>query len=130
MTQEQYEKLKAYENHLYTAKNCDYVRGLTPQTVKELADLYEEIISKNNNGLKSGCSRCRLRSLKDLARVFYQYKEAQEKEKEEAQEPEPETKVEETEAKEIAEAPAPEPKPKKTTKKSDGKASPKKSKKG
>lgn len=112
MTQEQYEKLKQYENHLYTASACDYVRGLTPQTVKALADLYEEIISKNNNGLKSGCSRCRLRSLKDLARVYYQYQEAQAKEQE-VKEQEPEVKEEETEVKEIAEAPAPEPKPKK-----------------
>lgn len=126
MTQEQFEKLKQYENHLYTAKNCDYVRGLTAQTVKELSDLYEEIISKNNNGFKSGCSRCRLRSLKDLARVYYQYQEAQAKEQEE-QAQEPEVKVEEVKEEP---APAPEPKPKKTTKKSDGKASPKKSQKG
>lgn len=112
MTQEQYEKLKQYESHLYTAKNCDYVRGLTAQTVKELADLYEEIISKNNNGLKSGCSRCRLRSLKDLARVFYQYQEAQAKEQEKAQEEEETQEAQEPETP----APAPEEAPEKPKK--------------
>lgn len=76
MTKKQYETLKQYEKHLSTAVKCDYARNLTVAGLKEMEEVYREIFHRDG-GLESGCSRCRLRGLKDLGRVYYEYKDKQ-----------------------------------------------------
>lgn len=82
MTKEQYEILKQYENHLSTAKYADYARNLTLAGLAQMDEVYKAIFGKES-GLKSGCGKCRLRGLKDLARVYFAYQEQQAKKEEE-----------------------------------------------
>lgn len=84
MTKEQYEILKQYEKHLSTAKNADYARNLTLAGLAQMDEVYKAIFKKES-GLKSGCGKCRLRGLKDLARVYFAYQEQQAKEEEKRQ---------------------------------------------
>lgn len=84
MTKEQYEILKQYENHLRTAKNADYARNLTLAGLAQMDEVYKAIFHKES-GLKSGCGKCRLRGLKDLARVYFAYQEQQAKNEEKRQ---------------------------------------------
>lgn len=75
MTQEQYERLKPYEKHFDTAYHSNYLRNLGMTVAGELDTLYTEIIGPGSK-LKSGCSRCVLESVKELAQRYYSYKPA------------------------------------------------------
>lgn len=105
MTQEQYEILKKYEEQLSTAKIGNYVRRMYATALEELDNLYKEMFPSTHLSIKSGCSSCVLKALKQMAEPYFQYKETKAE-----TEIETETKVEETKVEtEITET-----KPKKT----------------
>ena len=74
MKQEQYKKLKQYEQHLTTAFYCDYARNITTIGLQTLNEVYKELFNKESE-LGSGCGRCTLKSLKELAKEYFNYKE-------------------------------------------------------
>lgn len=76
MRQETYNKLKEYENYLFTASKLNYIRSLTKRQVDELYEigrnLGEALSSKT-------CPSCILNFCKRLAKHYYEYQEQQEK---------------------------------------------------
>ena len=85
MKQEQYKKLKPYEQHLTTALYCDYARNITTAGLEILNEVYKELFNKESE-LGSGCGRCTLKSLKELAKEYFNYKEKIEERMEKARE--------------------------------------------
>ena len=85
MKQEQYKKLKQYEQHLTTALYCDYARNITTAGLQALNEVYKELFNKESE-LGSGCGRCTLKSLKELAKEYFNYKEIIEERMEKARE--------------------------------------------
>ena len=85
MKQEQYKKLKQYEQHLTTAFYCDYARNITTIGLQTLNEVYKELFNKESE-LGSGCGRCTLKSLKELAKEYFSYKEIIEERMEKARE--------------------------------------------
>lgn len=73
ISREQFEKLAKYEQHLYTAVYGDYARNVTMEGFQVLDAIYKEVYGRDG-GMTSGCGRCRLRGLKDLGRLYYEYK--------------------------------------------------------
>ena len=86
ITKEQYERMLPYEQHLFTAVNCDYARNVTEEGFKVLDEVFKEVY-KRDSGLLSGCSRCRLRGLKDLGQLFFEFKNAEQTVKESEHKP-------------------------------------------
>lgn len=85
MRQEQYKKLKQYEQHLTTALYCDYARNITTAGLQVLNEVYKELFNKESE-LGSGCGRCTLKALKELAKEYFNYKEILEERMEKARE--------------------------------------------
>ena len=85
MKQEQYKKLKQYEQHLTTAFYCDYARNITTAGLQVLNEVYKELFNKESE-LGSGCGRCTLKALKELAKEYFNYKEKLEERMEKARE--------------------------------------------
>ena len=85
MKQEQYKKLKQYEQHLTTALYCDYARNITTAGLQALNEVYKELFNKESE-LGSGCGRCTLKALKELAKEYFNYKEIIEERMEKARE--------------------------------------------
>ena len=85
MKQEQYKKLKQYEQHLTTAFYCDYARNITTAGLQTLNEVYKELFNKESE-LESGCGRCTLKALKELAKEYFNYKEKIEERMEKARE--------------------------------------------
>ena len=85
MKQEQYKKLKQYEQQLTTAFYCDYARNITTAGLQILNEVYKELFNKESE-LGSGCGRCTLKSLKELAKEYFNYKEKIEERMEKARE--------------------------------------------
>ena len=79
MTKEQFERLQEFEGSLYTAKAFSFVRGLDSVKRETLADIYKEVFQKESQ-IKSGCSSCVIKGLKELAFKYYEYKESLEAE--------------------------------------------------
>lgn len=77
MKQEQYKKLKEYEQQLTTALYCDYARNVTSKGFEVLNGVYKELFNKDS-GLGSGCGKCQLKALKEIAKEYFAYKEKQE----------------------------------------------------
>lgn len=75
ITKEQYERMLPYEQHFFTAVHGDYARNVTMEGFIVLDELYKEIFKRESN-MKSGCNRCRLQGLKDLGKLFYEFKDA------------------------------------------------------
>ncbi len=78
-TKEEMEILGQYEQHLTTAKCCDYVRGLSIKMTNELDAIYYDLYSDHK--IKTGCGRCIVQCIKQLAVKYFEQKE-KEKEKE------------------------------------------------
>ena len=74
MKQEQYKKLKDYEQQLTTALYCDYARNITIKGLEILNSVYKELFNKDS-GLGSGCGKCQLKALKEIAKEYFNYKE-------------------------------------------------------
>ena len=85
MKQEQYKKLKQYEQQLTTALYCDYARNITTIGLQTLNEVYKELFNKESE-LESGCGRCTLKALKELAKEYFNYKEKIEERMEKARE--------------------------------------------
>ena len=85
MKQEQYKKLKEYEHHLITALYCDYARNITTKGLETLNEVYKELFNKESE-LESGCGRCTLKALKELAKEYFNYKEILEEKMKKARE--------------------------------------------
>ena len=85
MKQEQYKKLKEYEQHLTTALYCDYARNITTAGLQTLNEVYKELFNKESE-LESGCGRCTLKALKELAKEYFNYKEIMEEKMKKARE--------------------------------------------
>lgn len=95
MTQEIFERLKPYEEKLYTAYYCQFVRLTEPNAKKELAKIYKEYTGEEGN-IMNGCTRCVLNGIRLLAKPYFEMKKAlaeMEAKKEVGSEPEPEFKV-------------------------------------
>lgn len=86
MTVKQYWKLKQYEDTLFTALYCDYFRNLTQKSRNDLDEVYEDLFKKKGQ-INAACGACQLRSLKELARPFFQMKEKMDKKQEKVEEP-------------------------------------------
>lgn len=85
MKQEQYKKLKEYEHQLTTALYCDYARNITTIGLQVLNEVYKELFNKESE-LESGCGRCTLKALKELAKEYFNYKEIMEEKMKKARE--------------------------------------------
>lgn len=70
-----FNKLRKYENYLYTAKYANFARGLTNTQIEDLITAGNDIniIYKNNH-----CPVCILRFLKQLAEPYFEQKEKME----------------------------------------------------
>ena len=75
-----FNKLKKYENYLYTAKNANYIRGLSSTQVAELEEIGKELDLSFRN---SHCPACVLKFMKQLATPYFEQKEKLELKKEE-----------------------------------------------
>lgn len=78
MKVQQYWKLKNYEEILKTALYCDYFRNLTQKTRNELDEIYFDVF-KEKSSFNAGCGGCQLKSLKKLAKPYFEMKEKMEK---------------------------------------------------
>lgn len=85
MKQEQYKKLKEYEQQLTTALYCDYARNITTIGLQVLNEVYKELFNKESE-LESGCGKCTLKALKELAKEYFNYKEILEEKMKKARE--------------------------------------------
>lgn len=74
MNKDIFEKLKPYESQLNTAIKCDYARNITKEGFSVLNAAYKELFNKDSN-LGSGCGKCQLNNLKQIARLYFEYKE-------------------------------------------------------
>lgn len=74
MTQEQYIRLQQFENHLFTAYKCNYVRMLDRNTAGNLAELFEQLYNQKSRIL-NGCGHCVLSDLKRMGEDYFKYKE-------------------------------------------------------
>ena len=86
MTQELYEKCKAYEQSFRWAINSNFVH-MTSSEFAKVAALYKEAFDdevKNQN-----CNTCRLRALQTLGKSYFEYQQeiANEQKEERAEEP-------------------------------------------
>ena len=71
-----FNKLKKYENYLYTAKYANYIRSLSNTQVEDLIVAGNEIdIQFKNNH----CGICILNFIKKLAEKYFEQKEKNEK---------------------------------------------------
>ena len=70
-----FNKLKKYESYLYTAKNANFVRGLTNAQIEDLITAGEDIDIhfKNNH-----CPTCILKFIQRLAELYFAQKEKME----------------------------------------------------
>lgn len=75
MTQEIFEKLKPYEEKLYTAYYCQFVRLTEPNAKQELAKIYKEYTGEDGN-IMNGCTRCVLNGIRLLAKPYFEMKKA------------------------------------------------------
>lgn len=80
MTQEQYIRLQQFENHLFTAFKCNYVRMLDRNTAGNLAEVYEQLYNQKSRIL-NGCGHCVLQDLKRMGEDYFKYKDELEKNK-------------------------------------------------
>lgn len=71
LTENQYNRLKPYEEHLHRAFYGQYVFGMMASEAKELFEIYNEIFKKNEKS--TSCGRCRLNVATALGRLFYEY---------------------------------------------------------
>ena len=74
MTQEQYIRLEQFENHLFTAYKCNYVRMLDRNTAGNLAEMFEQLYNQKSRIL-NGCGHCVLSDLKRMGEEYFKYKE-------------------------------------------------------
>lgn len=74
MTQEQYIRLQQFENHLFTAYKCNYVRMLDRNTAGNLAEVYEQLYNQKSRIL-NGCGHCVLTDLKRMGEDYFNYQE-------------------------------------------------------
>jgi len=72
-TKEEMEVLTKYEQHLTTAKCCDYVRGISVKMTNELDVIYFDLY--NDHKIKTGCGRCVVQCIKQLAVKYFEQKE-------------------------------------------------------
>lgn len=72
MTQEQYEKLKPYEQHLRWAGRSSFVH-MTNAMFNDIANIYVEIYGEGLTQSQKSCNTCRLRALKRLYESYEAY---------------------------------------------------------
>lgn len=77
-TDKEFERLTEFEDNLYAAKYCGYVRFGSREQKERLAAIYEKHFGKKS-GILNGCSRCLLNDTRALADLYF----ADVKEKEE-----------------------------------------------
>ena len=81
MTLEIFKKLTDFETLLYTAQERNYVMFGSIETKKKLSALYTIIYEKKSN-MMSGCGRCALKEMKEIANDYFNFKkQLQEEEK-------------------------------------------------
>lgn len=70
-TKELFERLTKYRGNMYSACYLDYARLNNYDDKKELAEIYK-LHFKKDSGILSGCSRCLLRDLRELGKLYFQ----------------------------------------------------------
>lgn len=73
MNKQIYSELQKIERHLYTAKNADYIIGMTTTEVEILFNSYNKLFNKSENS--KSCTKCRLRLAKLIYPLYNEYKE-------------------------------------------------------
>ena len=68
MTNEDYEMLTQYKEHLHTALYSDYSRYVPRQVLQRMVEIVRG--SNNNYRMNASCPRCVLSILKDVARLY------------------------------------------------------------
>lgn len=68
-----FEQLQEFENHLFTAYKCNYVRMLNRNTAGKLAEIYEQLYNQKSRIL-NGCGHCVLSDLKKMGEDYFNYK--------------------------------------------------------
>lgn len=84
-TKELYDKLTPYRRNLYTAIQLDYVRLNTYEDKKILAEIYKSHFKKDSEIL-TGCSRCLLREVRQLGKLYFEDEKVYNENKEEKKE--------------------------------------------
>lgn len=74
MNVKQYSILKNYEYQMQTAIDSNYVRALGTQSREVLASVYKDIFNRES-GFISGCGSCILKNLRELAPLYFEFKE-------------------------------------------------------
>lgn len=69
-TKELYDRLTKYRNSLYNAVYLDYTRLNSYDDKKEIAEIYK-LHFKKDSGILSGCSRCLLRDMRELGKLYF-----------------------------------------------------------
>ena len=70
-----FNRLRKYENYLYTAQKADYIRSLTAKEVEDIISIAKEIgIGYKHNG----CGLCLLKFIKKVAEPYFQQQEKME----------------------------------------------------
>lgn len=77
---EMFERLKPYEGHLYTALYCQFVRLNNNDEKLQLAQLHKEIFGNDGN-IATGCNRCVLNGIREIANEYYKFKKQEEADK-------------------------------------------------
>lgn len=70
-----FEALAAYDEQLTKALRLTIVRGLTGGDQSKLGEIYTALTGRKSN-MKTGCSTCKMRVIKDLARIYADEKAA------------------------------------------------------
>lgn len=71
MTNEQYERLKQYEQHLIRGYKGNYSFGVTKADFEGMKELYFEL--GGNGTIQSTCSSCILKMTKYLGKAYFTY---------------------------------------------------------
>ena len=75
MNKEIYELLKKFEKHLRRGYYGDYTYGLYEKDFDEMYEIYRQLGGKLK--LRYSCNRCQLTLMKELGKVFFEWKPEQ-----------------------------------------------------
>jgi hypothetical protein len=68
MTQEQFDLLTEYKEHLHTALYSDYSRYVPRKVIQQMVEIVRG--KDSNYRMNANCPRCILSILKDVARIY------------------------------------------------------------
>lgn len=84
LSKENYEKLKQYEDKLYTAAYCQFVRLSSRNDMLVIDEIYKNVFH-TDKGIVGSCQHCVYLACKKLGLLYFQDKKEYEKKEKEAQ---------------------------------------------